>query len=421
MSGKESGPASGPTNAKNQNSVLVSVLLGACALLLVVSIVRSPGEAFRASLGGFEVWWQTVFPGLLPPLILTELLAASGLLHGIAVLGEPIARKLFRLPGAAGWALAFGWAAGVPVGAREAVRLKEKGLVRDQDMDTLLLVAHLPSPFLVVLVVGSGFLQSPLYGWAIAAGLWLSAAVAGWMWSRLTKPASPAVPPQPAGPAAATLRRAYRAVREARAEDGRPFGQQIAEAVTRAVSMLMAVGGLIMLSSVLLRMLQLAIPGADAWVAVPGAYEMHLGAYETSRSALFEADPARAAALLAAALAWTGVCGLLQARAVFGTRIPFPWLRFIAARLFHAALALAFAYPLALAVQQDWLKRFVPAWAAEPASIAGEAVFALPGGWKLSAATLATAAASIGVFLLLALLAAIIRPSKGKPKDPPGS
>ncbi|WP_080840168.1 hypothetical protein [Cohnella massiliensis] len=401
-----------------KKSVLVSVLLGACALLLVASIVRSPGEAFRASLGGFEVWWQTVFPGLLPPLILAELLAASGLLHGLAVIGEPVTRKMFRLPGVSGWAIALGWAAGAPAGARETARLREKGFVRDEDTDTLLLVSHVPSPFLVVLVIGSGFLHSPLYGWAIAAGVWLSAAAAGGLWARLMKAAAPAVPPPlPVGSPSAALRRAYRAVREARQEDGRPFGQQISDAVTHSVATLMAVGGLMMLSAVLLRMIQVAFPGADAWLAVPGVYEMHLGAYETGRSALFESEPVHAAALLAAVLAWTGFSGLLQARAVFGAGRPFPWLRFIAGRLLHAALALAFVYPLATAVRQGWLAQLVPAWAAGgPPGGTESAGLSFPGGWALSSATLATAVASIAVFLLLALLAALIRPPKRPPE-----
>jgi hypothetical protein len=65
--------------AKRQRSAVLSVFLGTAALLVVIGIVHSPGEAFRASLSGLQIWWQNVFPGLLPPLMLAELLAASGL------------------------------------------------------------------------------------------------------------------------------------------------------------------------------------------------------------------------------------------------------------------------------------------------------------------------------------------------------
>ncbi|CAM3717501.1 hypothetical protein COLU111180_04665 [Cohnella lubricantis] len=401
--------------AKWQRSL--SIVSGACALMLVIGIVQSPDEAFRASLAGLQIWWQTIFPGMLPPLMLAELLAASGLLHGLGALCEPAVRRLFKLPGSAGWAIVFGWTAGLPAGAKEASRLRDKGLVRDPDMDTLLLVSHLPNPFLIVIIVGSGFLHSPAYGWAIVLGLWLSAIAAGFLWARIAKPSAPAVPPSlAAGEPRALFARVARIIREAREEDGRPFGKQIADAVSHAVALLLAVGGLIIMSSLLLRMLQLAWPEADAWLAIPGLYELHLGAYETSRSPLFDASPVHAVSLLAAVLAWTGWSGLLQARAALGASAAFPWARFIASKLLHAALALAFTFPLAYAAREGSLSRFAPSlsvFAAGPDSSGWGG--ALPSGLRIFSEMTLVSLASIAVFLLLALIAALIRPSKRPP------
>jgi hypothetical protein len=398
--------------------VLVSVALGGAALLVVIGIVRSPGEAFRASLSGLQIWWQQVFPGLVPPLILAELLAASGLLHGLSSLAEPLTRAFFRLPGAAGWAVAFGWTAGVPAGAKEAARLREAGLIRDEDTDTLLLLSHVPNPFLVVVIVGSGFLQSPALGWAVAAGLWLSAIATGIIWSRLakSKSADSRLPVLAYHRSPAPLSTAFRAAIEARRADGRPLGRQLADAVTHAVGTLMTVGGLMMMASVVLRLLQLTLPGADAWLAVPGLYEMHLGAYANGRSPLFETAPAHAAALLAAALAWTGWSGLLQARAVFGSAGPFPWARLIAGKLLHAALALLLTFPIARAMA-----------AAVPSVTTGSPLPNVPDGWFTSAGLMAAEGpawagwrqwpqiwlaglTSLAAFLLLAILAMAIRP-----------
>ncbi|SFB57913.1 hypothetical protein SAMN05216312_114135 [Cohnella sp. OV330] len=411
-----------PGSASRKKSFIISVFLGGCALALVVGIVRSPEEAFRASLGGLEIWWKTVFPGLLPPLMLAELLAASGLLHGIAALGSPIFRRLFKLPPAAGWVAAFGWTAGMPAGARETARLRERGLVRGREAESLLLLSHMPNPFLVIVVVGSGFLQAPAYGWAIAAGLWISGIATGMLWPRLSgsepKSAEPSgeppcdgdVPDQPSG---SPLRRAFRAMQEARLADARPFGKQTADAVTSAVATLFAIGGLMMMSAVLLRIVQTALPGTDAWLTVPSLYEMHLGAYASGRSALFESAPAKAAALIAAALAWSGVSGLLQARAAWsGTR--FPWPRFIAGRLLHAALALVATYPLAIAAERGWFAPLAPVWhgLAGPISASEPAAGPLPSGWALLPGTTLAAIACLVIFVLLALLAALISPRR---------
>jgi hypothetical protein len=407
-------------------SAFQSALLGGSALLIVIGIVRSPGEAFRASLSGLQIWWQQVFPGLIPPLILAELLAASGLLHGLAVLAEPLARAWLRLPGAAGWAVAFGWTAGAPAGAKETARLRESGLLRDQEVDLLLLISHVPNPFLVVAIAGAGFLQSPALGWAMAGGVWSAALLSGFIWSRMIRPDEPApvkLPPPSNLSASSIFRRAGRAVAAARQADGRPLGRQLGDGVTQTVAALLAVGGLMMMASVVLKLLQLWIPGADVWLAIPGLYEMHLGAYETGRSPLLESAPAQAAALLAAALAWTGWSGLLQARAAYGSAGPFPWGRLIAGKLLHAALALVITYPLArMALSRgmqadDAALRWLPG-----SSIARDAMAAGVPGWlnlRLWPEVWLAGLFSLAVFLLLALLAALIRPRPRRPDDPP--
>lgn len=406
-------------SSKRQRSAAMSVVLGTASLLVVIGIVHSPGEAFRASLSGLQIWWQNVFPGLLPPLMLAELLAASGMLHGMSTVAEPLTRALFRLPGASGWVIAFGWSAGIPAGAKEAARLRENGMLEDDDVDTVLLVSHLPNPFLIVLVIGCGFLQSPELGWAIAIGLWLSAILSGFLWVRLTKTRKPKVPHMPLNHPRALLQRALRASVDARKEDGRPFGKQLADSVTNAVGMLMTLGGLMMMSAVVIRLIQIFFPGNDIWLAVPGIYEMHLGAFESGRSALFTTAPAQAAALLAAALAWSGWSGLLQARAAFGTALPFPWIKIITSRLLHGALALLMTYPIALAALSQpvrsltvglWPDRWLSmdAWSTEGP---------LPSGWGHLSETLTIAVISFGVFLLLALIAALIRPSTPRKRE----
>jgi hypothetical protein len=188
----------------------------------------------------------------------------------------------------------------------------------------------------------------------------------------------------------------------------------------------MTLGGLMMMSAVVIRLIQLFFPGNDIWLAIPGFYEMHLGAFESSRSALFAADPAQAAALLAAALAWSGWSGLLQARAAFGTVSPFPWSKVITSRLLHGALAILITYPLALAAMSNTAKSFtIGIWPDNWKSInAWETVGPLPSGWVHLSENLIIALISFSIFLLLALFAALIKPKSPHKRDdnePPSS
>jgi hypothetical protein len=407
---------------KRRQSRHATYMLGGAALLVVFGIVQSPGEAFRASLSGLQIWWQHVFPGLLPPLVIADLLAASGLLHGLSAMFEPLTRSLFRLPGAAGWAMAFGWSAGIPAGARETARLRNTGLIRSPDTALLLFLSHQPNPFLVVVIVGAGLLHSPALGWMIAAGVWTSAILVGLIWARARSGASSGSNQAAPIGLKTLIRQSVRTAEKARRMDGRPFGKQLADSVTNAVTALMAIGGLMMMASVLLRLLQIGFPGADVWIAVPGLYEMHLGAYESARSPLFESAPAHAAALLAAALAWTGWSSLLQARAAFASassNAPFPWAQLIAGKLLQAALALILT---ALLVQMkvppslpDWLPSGSVPWTRETFSLAGSSWNGRLLWTEMGLAGLATMAA----FWLLALLAAVIRPAPGRRKRPP--
>ena len=64
-------------------SRLTSLLLACMAALLVVCIIIYPNSVFQSSLSGMSLWWEYVFPALLPFLILTEIMMGSGALHAI--------------------------------------------------------------------------------------------------------------------------------------------------------------------------------------------------------------------------------------------------------------------------------------------------------------------------------------------------
>ena len=133
------------------------------------------------------------------------------------------------------------------------------------------------------------------------------------------------------------------------------------------------------------------------------------------------AHPA-AGALLAAALAWTGWSGLLQARATFANADAFPWGKIIAGKLLHAALALLITWPMARFALHSahkwnaaWLPFDLPAFEQAP-----------PGGmggfdWRQWPKVWLAGLACIAVFLLLALLAAVIRPRPRRRNGPPTS
>lgn len=314
-----------------------SAALGAILLVFAALIVRHPGESFQAALQGLSVWWNIVFPGLLPFLALSELLLALGVVHAAGVLLEPVMRRVFRLPGSAGWAAVLGWASGFPAGAGAAAQLRRDGALTDRECQRLLALAHMPNPMLMLIVVGAGFLHRPEFGAVIAAAVWLSAAAVGWLLARLDRASGPSAAQHHASDGRGAWSRAAAAMRDARRRDGRGFGQAMGDAVARSVQQLMTVGGLIIAGAVLIRLIERMLPEVLELAAFPGIYEAHLGAF--AAAGLLERFGAPACAALAAAvLSWTGFSGLLAshgAAASAGVRFP----PLAAAKLLHAAIA----------------------------------------------------------------------------------
>ncbi|MFC5649053.1 nucleoside recognition domain-containing protein [Paenibacillus solisilvae] len=327
---------------------MIRTLLLAClSILLVATIIYRPDDAFQASLQGLTIWWNIVFPGLLPFLTLLELMLAFGAVHAFGALLDPLMRRLFRLPGEAGLALAFGWSGGFPSGAETAAALRRSGTLTRSEGQRLLAMAHMPNPLFMLLVVGSGFLKRPELGAAIAVAVWASAITVGFLHSRLsagTITGHEASPPASGSShyriAGSSLRKAAHAMAEAKQKDGRTFGKALGDSVIASVYKLMAVGGYMMIGAVLVRLLEPLMPGALPGFILPGLIESHIGAYSAA-VAKFDGGMTWNAAATAAVLSWGGISALLQAGTVMaGTDLSTRSLAVI--RLLQAAVAFTF-------------------------------------------------------------------------------
>ncbi|AIQ68706.1 hypothetical protein PGRAT_14615 [Paenibacillus graminis] len=319
---------------------------GTAAILLAAAIVSAPESSFAASLQGLKLWWTLVFPALLPFLILSEMLAASGVIHSLGVLLEPLMKRIFRLPGASGWTLVLGMTAGFPAGAGAVMQLHKQGSITDKEAGRLASLAHYASPVTLLIVVGAAFLHSPASGYALLAIHWLAGLSAGCtsaliggrsgnMGTLLTE----------ANRKKTSLpRRVYRAAVAARERDGRSFGRLLGESVSSAVQNLMIVGGYMIIFAVVINITASMFPQLPQALAA-GVLEIHLGAHALSAGpsglpSFSSADLLRAA-LLSAALGWSGICGQLQALTLLkqaGVR----FLPYAANRLLHGIYAFLF-------------------------------------------------------------------------------
>ncbi|WP_110933165.1 nucleoside recognition domain-containing protein [Paenibacillus bouchesdurhonensis] len=306
------------------SSLFSTVLLGMTAVLLVVCIIYAPSQAFEASSQGLALWWRIVFPALLPFLVLSQILMASGYAHGLGTLIEPMTRRVLGLPGALGWVLPLGMTAGFPAAAEAAATLYKQGRVSAREAEQIASFTHYCSPVLIVIVVGTGFMKQPESGLFLLGIHWaagLSAAMTMHLLSsvRHRKHAGTKLSPQKnaeSSPYVSRWRLALRHMEEARREDGRGFGKLLGDSVSSAVQTLMATGGYMLIFAVIIHiassMLATVLTPALAATPIAAFLEVHLGSHAVSKLDLASPLPA---ALIGALLGWSGMSAYLQVRA----------------------------------------------------------------------------------------------------------
>jgi sporulation integral membrane protein YlbJ len=394
-------------------------LFGITAVTVVGMIVAYPDQAFAASLSGLTVWWEFVFPALLPFFILSELLLGFGVVHAAGLLLEPLMRLLFRLPGVGGWAVAMSFTAGFPSGAKAAADLRRDGSVSREEGNRLLALSHLCSPIFITSVIAVGFLEHPELGLPLVAIHLISALLAGLIVGRFLF--RPSKADEERAKAATVLRTRPPAERrglfklgavmaDAHRKDGRPLGRLLGDAVGSAVQSLLVIGGFMIIFSVLVRLLSIVgladgmrwllqavflpwgMPAHLAEGAVTSLFEVHLGAYTISRSGDMTTW---GAAMLSAVIAWGGLSIHAQVKSfISGTDLRYS--PFLIARVVHAFVAILVTFVLWNSLQR-WFSGIAPAFAGTDSTAETPAL-----EWTIWPHWVA-AAQLLGFFLLAAL------------------
>ncbi len=426
-------------HSKNKAFTIILAILTA---LFVLCILLFPDRAFQSSLQGLSLWWNIVFPALLPFLILSELLVGFGLVRGLGVLLDPLMRLVFRLPGASGWAIAMGSLAGGPAGAHITGKLRSEGAISRQQGERLLAISHMSSPFLILSVVGAGFLHHPATGTLIAVVHYISALCAAFLMRLLIKdrsddhaiPKSPDTVEIPLSHKRAKARKPFIGVRfiremhEARLDDGRSFGKLLGDAVQNSIQTLLIIGGCIMMFSVMLHVLQLSLvtpvmdqimlalvesfgfQGSASPNWAPAILEIHLGAYSFSQLELGASALLWKAAFIGFALGWSGISQHLQVQSIV-RQTDLRYMPFFLHRLLHGSLAFLLTFLLWKPIQ-TLIPRIEPSFKPFLAPIYNGGLNSMveaAAGWQAVPERLGQFALLVAAYIVLSSLIGVLR------------
>jgi sporulation integral membrane protein YlbJ len=287
-------------------------------------LIMFPGEAVHAALKGVSIWWDVLFPALLPFLVLSELMLGLGLVHFFGTLLDPMMRPLFRVPGIGGFVMAMGFASGYPVSARLTSQLWDQKLVTREEGERLIGFTTTSDPIFLIGAVSVGFFHDASLAGILAIAHYGSAVVLGFFLRFHGRKAAPAkIKPAPAFSGPIWLR-ATKAMHAARLMDGRPLGTILQHAVRSSLNMIIVIGGLVVFFSVFMEMLAsgrvmnllymitnsvlhlVHIPPQLSQAVVNGFFEVTLGA-KASGSAGADIALLHKAAIAAFVLSWGGL------------------------------------------------------------------------------------------------------------------
>lgn len=222
-------------------------------LFIAGSIVAFPQAAVDASLSGLKMWWNIVFPSLLPFFIMAELLIGFGIVTFIGVLMEPLMRPIFKVPGVGGFVFVMGLASGFPAGAKITARLYEQKQLTKSEAERLASFTNFSNPLFMFGVLAVGFFRKPELGIVFALAHYIGNIGVGLIMRFYKRKED--VTPKTTRATPQIILRAFQSMHEDRIKNQKPIGKMLGDAVQSSVSTLLMVGGFIIIFSVFNRIL----------------------------------------------------------------------------------------------------------------------------------------------------------------------
>lgn len=353
-------------NAKSiskYRSQIITYFLSFLTIFITIAIIQYPKDTFDSAIVGLNLWWNVVFPSLLPFFILSEILMGLGVVHALGVLLEPLMRPIFNVPGIGAFALSMGLASGYPMDAVITCKFRKNNLCSKVEAERLLAFTNTADPLFMFGAVAVGMFAMPELGTSIALAHYTASLLVGIIY-RFYGRSRDEIPVKPSGTNRQNIfLRTFKELYNARKNSKTSLGILLGDAVKSSMNTILLIGGFIILFSVFLRILSvvgiteylnsifaciLSLVGFNTNLAEAlsiGFFEIDLGALAASQ-AIAPLDEKIAVA--SAIIAWSGLSVHGQVASIVLetgiSMVPYMISRFLHAIL-SACLAILFLGP----------------------------------------------------------------------------
>ena len=297
------------------------MVTGFTMLLLTIALIVFSEQGYHATVAAMKLFFDVVFPSLLPFFIFSDVLLATGTVHYLGVLFEPLMRPLFNVPGIGSFVFSMGLAAGYPMDAVLTAKFRKQGLCTKIEGERLLSFTNSADPLFMFGAVAIGMFGQPALGAVIATAHYAGALMVGLTYRFYGSRREPKMK-EDGVVLHGIFERATEAMLRARKEDGRSMGRVLNEAISESIGTLFMIMSFIVLFAVMLRVLTqtgiligLEVPLEGLFhvlglsrslvpAAVQGIFEIDLGAAATAKA---HAPLLDQVVLVSAIIAWSGL------------------------------------------------------------------------------------------------------------------
>jgi len=149
--------------------------------LLILFCILFPETMISSTKNGLSLWWQIVLPSLFPFLILSNLITQTALPKLFGKLLNPIMQIVFKLPGISAIAVFLGMIGGYPVGAKVTADLRKNNTISSTAANKLISFTNNAGPLFISGAIGIGLYNNTKIGTLLLITHYLSALIVGFI------------------------------------------------------------------------------------------------------------------------------------------------------------------------------------------------------------------------------------------------
>ncbi|UPA29556.1 sporulation integral membrane protein YlbJ [Terrisporobacter glycolicus] len=216
-------------------------------LLLIIGIIIFPNDSIEAAANGIHIWVNILMPSLLPFIIGANLIVSLRVVDIIGAIINPITQLIFNISGKSALVFAISAVSGYPVGARLASDLRLKQDISQYEGQRLVSFCSTSGPLFIIGAVAVGMLKDASLGYVMLICHYLGAITVGLLFRRYGN--------EKRGRSNITIVNNIKYIINTPEKDG--FFISFGNAVISGVNTLLAVGGFVIIFSVVFKILTL--------------------------------------------------------------------------------------------------------------------------------------------------------------------